>query len=75
MAEIGLIADFNEFHQYVSLASLQAPSPATFCTVRVSVNRRVFVTLLRILEALAIKRHHPLLCAQKDHVIALTLPW
>lgn len=31
--------------------------------------------LLRILEALFIKRDQPLLCRQKDHVINLRLPW
>jgi hypothetical protein len=31
--------------------------------------------LMRILEALFIKRDKPLLCRQKDHVIDLRLPW
>ena len=31
--------------------------------------------LLRIVEALSIKRYQPILCRQKDHVIDLLLPW
>ena len=31
--------------------------------------------ILRILEALFIKRDCPILCKQKEHVINLRLPW
>ena len=34
-----------------------------------------FNSILRILEALSIKRFAPDLCVQKEHVLSLILPW